>query len=152
MIQVVPKLSSGSAIVGNRLMSRHFTIRVQQEDRTGPGFELLMQVHDGRPQCREVRVTSQPSGREVQNQDLRVARLEDWIEQGCSVFGTFTVSEEGTVRSAIRLDPESLKVARKDVRAVRRDGRRKISDELLRQVAEVYRANVDDRPTAAVAD
>jgi hypothetical protein len=37
------------------------------------------------------------------------------------------------------------------VRSVRREARRRVTDETLREVARVYRENVENNPTAAVA-
>ena len=50
------------------------------------------------------------------------------------------------------VDDQERRVTAKAVARARARSRRKVTDEVLRQVADVYRANVNDRPTQAVRE
>jgi hypothetical protein len=57
----------------------------------------------------------------------------------------------GTIRPD-QLDQAMRRRAAADVRAARRTSKRRLSDEMLEEVAQVYRSNVTNKPTQAVAD
>lgn len=87
-------------------------------------------------------------------------RLDDLIEAG---FGLAVVRRAELSEQARRhgVDPDDWytgstagesRAAVGGLRQRKRNRNRKITDDLLREVAEVYRANVDNGPTQAVAE
>jgi hypothetical protein len=140
--------------VGDRVVPQRFGLVVSPEDDS-PDLVLGFQVRHGVPQCRSVELRSAEDGREVMASDLRGIRLEDWLE--IAVIRNAMVYEtrgEGDTALTV-IEPietvEEVRETKATVRAVRREARRKVTDGFLREVAEVYRANVADNPTAAVA-
>jgi len=111
-----------------------------------PTVRLRLEVVGDRPQCREVQVMSQPTGREVRQGDLEALRLAEWVERVFTLAAWPYMESTGAWRAA---GPE----LRKAVAAARRGrGDRKVTREFLAEVAGVYRRNVADRPTQTVAD
>lgn len=113
------------------------------------------------PQCRrlEILATSRPTSREILDRDLRglpaTVKLEHWIEFALRVvaFPEDLIDAEGRPDFLGRGAPDAVTERRVDrtTRSVRKQARRGLSDQLLREVAQVYRANVDSNPTASVA-
>ena len=103
------------------------------------------QVVDGVAQCRELVVSAPAGGREIRSKDLRRLRLETLAEDALAQVADRRVTGEDGRVEVVRDLPR-----RRDGGASRR-GRPRITDELLAEVAEVYRANVERNPTAAVA-
>jgi len=113
------------------------------------GFEVV----DGVPLCCEVRFCSGKDRRGVRTSDLRFAKIDDWIAH-CSGLVARHVTKKhiaaGRAAAQAERDAEVRKAA--DVVArVRRAARRRVTDALLREVADTYRANIGGTPTAAVA-
>lgn len=135
----------------DRAIGSTFTVTVDDGDEMTPVVTLACEVRDGVPQCREVRITSRDGGREVRAGDGRKLRIEDWLEGALADTAMPVTSRDAgsSTLSAPRNHNRGETV--RQVRVVRRQARRRVTDELLSEVAEVYRANVDDGPTAAVA-
>lgn len=112
-----------------------------------PNLLVEFEVRDGVPVCRRVVFEATADGREVRTSDLRRLRVEDLLEDAT----TNVAHREDSEGEYYRNFQEWRDVVRA-VRSKRRDGRRRISDDVLREVAEVYRANVEQYPTRAVAD
>jgi hypothetical protein len=140
--------------VRSRVIPRTFRLEVARDDGT-PDLRLGFQVRDGVPQCRSAELRSTDEGREVLASDLRGVRLEDLLEVALVQVGlVFETSGEGDTLLTTMEPIGTVDEARQtlaEMRGVRREARRKVSDEFLREVAEVYRANVSDKPTTAVA-
>jgi len=133
-----------------------FELRVLPQDGT-PDLVLGFEVRDGVPQCRRAELLSTQDGREVLANDLRGVRLEDFLELAMEhvALSQREGRQEGeTVTMA--WSPADADRHRRDVlrqtRSVRREARRQLTDERLREVAQIYRDNISDKPTAAVAD
>jgi hypothetical protein len=111
----------------------------------GVNIELLMHVIDGVPHAMRVDLVSTRSDRGVPPMALRDIRLEDWIERACTVVA---VKYEQGAREFSHAEPgESLPAIRR-ARARARGG---YTDDMMRQVADVYMsANV--HPTKAVRE
>lgn len=93
-----------------------------------------------------------PGGREVRTTNLRAVEVDNWIEAIVALTaGEIVAQTAAGVESVVRVpqDDEALKAARSTVRQARRAGRRKVTDDLLSRVAEVYRAE-ELRPAEAV--
>jgi hypothetical protein len=84
--------------------------------------------------------------------DLRAIPLEDWIEDMFGAVAARVISEDDGVVTAVEEDsPDRLREASKVVQRARSASRQVITDEMLREVARVYRAHANRRPTQAVA-
>ena len=140
--------------VRNRVVPRHFRLEVARDDGT-PDLVLGFEVRDGVPQCRSVELRSTDEGREVLTSDRGRIRVEDFLEVALVQVGLiFSVEGEGDTALTTMEPIETVEEARETLatmRDVRREARRKVTDEFLREVAEVYRDNADETPTAAVA-
>lgn len=142
----------GNGVVWNKL-----TI-IEVREGGAPEVHLDVEVgSDGVPECREVRLSTVGAGRSVRSRDLRAVRFEVLLETG---FGMAVmqrskppefarrhgVTEDDWVSTPTRAESGAA------VRGLRSRKKRKVDDALLREVASVYRANVDRSPTQAVAE
>ncbi len=116
-----------------------------------PSIHFAIEVIDGLPQCRDVRITSVEGGREVRTLDFKAVRLGDWVEDVLAAFaGKIESEEKGVITVGYTGETQAGAVsAMHDSRKGR--GARRITPEFLTEVAEVYRAHFDDRPLKAVA-
>lgn len=130
-----------------------------------PSYFLRLEVVADRPQCREIRIKSADSsdppnglvpgepfyGRDIRQRDIDLVRLNDWIEDAFA-FSARQYGSDGDHHPLAAF--AGFMDARRIVRDARRGGQgaRRITREFLEQVAAVYRRNIDDRPTQAVAD
>jgi hypothetical protein len=112
-------------------------------DDDEPAWTARFQVVDGVAQCRELVVSAPADGREIRSRDLRRLRLEALAEDALARVADRRVTGEDGRLEVVRDLPRRG--------GGRRPGRPRITDELLAEVAEVYRTNVDRNPTAAVA-
>jgi len=143
------------ARVGDRFLPQRIDVHCPSAEGQ-PGLRMALEVVDGRPQCRSITFESTDGGREVRQQDLRAIQVSQWVDDLFAAFAAEVVEEVDGVVTAINHSGE-----REHIRAVRqvqdaRKGRaaRKIDDEFLRGVADLYRANAHTRPggpTEAVA-
>ncbi len=141
--------------VGDRFLPQRIDVHCPSAEGQ-PGLRMALDVIDGRPQCRSITFESADGGREVRQQDLRAIQVAEWVDEMFAAFAAEVVEEVDGVVTAIKHSGE-----REHIRAVRqvqdaRKGRsaRKIDDDFLRGVADLYRANVHTRPggpTQAVA-
>lgn len=112
---------------------------------------------DGIPECKEVRITTVGAGRAVRARDLRAVKLDGLLDTGygmAALRSTPSPFRDGP-RSDGELDWVSGTTARQSraaFSAARNRKKRSVDDDLLREVAEVYRANLDRSPTRAVAE
>lgn len=137
--------------IGDRLVpplvAAHFTGADGQ-----PALDLVLEVKDGVPQCRELRLTSTEGGREIKRLDLDAVRLNEWIEDLYAMFATRIVSEEGHVITAVMNLDDHVGAAAQMAQARKGKAARKMDVDLLAKVAEVYRSHLKHAPTRAVAD
>jgi hypothetical protein len=114
------------------------------------GFEVI----DGVPLCFEVRFRSGKGGRGVRASDLRFETIDDWIAH-CSGLVARHVRKKHTDDRPLAVrterDADFGKVVGVVAR-VRRGARRSVTDALLREVADTYRANIGRAPTASVSE
>lgn len=139
--------------VGTRAVPEAFELSIDRENGS-PVLALGFEVRDGLPQCRRAELRSTDEGREVLSSDLRGVRVEDLLEQ--AVGAVAMLLDDDAERGVWTLEPVTtggeLRGTLAETRRLRRQARRRVTDELLREVAEVYRAHVDDAPTRAVAE
>ncbi|MDQ3476863.1 MAG: hypothetical protein M3492_11175 [Actinomycetota bacterium] len=147
-------LESPSVPMGGKfLMPAKFTV-VYEDSAGEPGYEMDFEVRNGAPECRAVRISSSADGSEVQRKHLRMLSIDDHLEYAVSAVGMVIrtidpVSGEITADNA-RDDAEVDKLIRQG-RLARAESHRSLTDDMLREVAEIYRANVDTKPIEAVA-
>ena len=142
--------------VRNRVVSSRFGLELQWDDGSTPDLRLGFEVRDGVPECRSVEWRATDVGPEIRASGLRVPfPLEDLLEIAVTMNAmTFVTEGEGDSQLTAMEPVETVKEARETLatmRVVRRDARKKITDALLHEVAETYRANLDGNPTQAVA-
>jgi hypothetical protein len=140
--QVSSNSNDGRTQIGDRDLPNRFTLTVtNEEDSPHPDLRLDFAVRDGVPECRGVHVF-----------DLRSIKIDDWLEYAVSRAADVVVSSEGGVVSMVdTIDPAEIERTVKLVRRVRSKGRRTVTDDLLREVAAIYRANIDNNPTEVIA-
>ncbi len=139
----------GRVRLGDRIFPERFVLTMEYDDGW-PELRLDFAVVDGRPQCRGVHVTSSgDGGHEVQSSHLRLIRVNDLLEAVTTSVARRVVSEEGGVLESVMDISDDTRYG--TIRQVRQVRKSRITDDVLREVAEVYRANVDNNPTEAVA-
>lgn len=107
-----------------------------------PGWRMTFDASDGVPRCVSVTVEKTEAGREIRSLDLRLS-VEDALEMATqSIAGRRVMPSYEDVRSGASL---------RAVRGARRSARRKVTDDVLREVADIYRRNLSDNPTESVA-
>ncbi len=143
-----------NGVVWNRL-----TI-VQASEGDGPEVRADVEIgRDGVPDCREVRISTVGAGRSVRSRDLRAVRLDSLIEVGYGMaVWQRTQPSELARKHGVPIDaPDWVTGSTRAesaaaVRGLRSRRKRKVDDDLLREVASVYRANVHRGPTQAVGE
>jgi hypothetical protein len=123
------------------------------DDRGGPELHLRFEMRDGVPQCREVFLQCEPTGREIRPVDVKSIDVERFLEVACQMIAFHVLEQHpgGGVVAVMSHGAPDLAAVAKSVSRARRNTRRQIPDEKLAEVVEVYRAN-PARPTAAVAE
>ena len=118
-----------------------------------PDLFAVFEMRDGRPECIEWRVTCKPTGRGMRGADLTLLNVDVMT---ADVFARHALVHDGTTGdggdswSPPRNDVEVAAAGRAmyEARKVRRGG---VTRAELERVAQVYRENIDDAPTRAVA-
>lgn len=116
------------------------------KDSKAPIRRLKIEIVGGVPACRELRLAARPNGRGLRPSDLEAIDLPSWIEDILAEC-TWRVGDAGNW-----VPMHGSERGRKTVAQAQRRGRRKITPELLREVADVYRTHFDDKPIEAVRD
>ena len=144
-------------------LHENFLLTVDPEDGS-PQLSLHFEVRDGVPQCRRAEVVSTDAGREVLSSDLRNVKVADLLETAVSQAALVNLYEGtgvpdpvsgATMTKFSEVPPQSEEQRRRIVsqtRKARKESRRRVTAELLAEVARVYRENVDGNPTMAVAE
>jgi hypothetical protein len=123
----------------------------------GPDLFARIEVRNGKPELVRLEWSSNQYQREIRQRDLRsleVSGLVDVLYAGLTFHAD---SDTGAVRRGLGETaggdhPPAFYVAQRFIARQRRpEGYRKITPELLKGVAEVYRRHIDGAPTQAVA-
>ncbi len=140
--------------VGQVKMPASFTAHLTDDEHGGPDIDLVFKVRDGAPECREVHIRATGGGHEVRYSGIAGIRREDVLEEAVMALLVGLPAEEGNVTTYMPLNPSGFvrRNAVHEVRSARSARKVKMTDELLQEVAEVYRANVKGHPTQAVAE
>jgi hypothetical protein len=123
------------------------------DDSGAPELHLRIEMRSGIPQVRQLLLLCPPDKREIRPSDLRTVDVEYFLGVACQMAKVMVTAElegGGIMVTDDATDADLDRVAKAVARA-RRNTRRKIPDDRLPEVAEVYRAN-PGRPTAAVAE
>jgi len=145
--------------VGDRAIPQRIDVTLPSTADKWPSLQMTIEVRDGAPHCTELTMRAHPEGREVRGVDIRAVRLEDWVDNVTSEAAMDVVTAEdgsmifrrslASVMNGGKAEQE-FREARKAMRNARSGARRTVTDDLLRQVADIYRLNVTDRPVEAV--
>jgi len=151
---VIPKhqrelsVSSRRVPLGSVMIPETFTAHLFGFDDNGPNIDITWQVVAGSPVCREVRITAVDTDHEVKVSGLAGVRIEDLLEQTTrDLLWTGDFGDGPQWPSG-----DEQRAAVRQVRQARAGRKVKLTDELLREVAEVYRANLEHEPTQAVGE
>lgn len=118
-----------------------------------PDFHCRVEIRDGVPRVVELGWRAGEHQSEIRQKHLRETEVSTVVN---AVYGTWVIElrdvwrdKPGTLHT--RIDSEQQERVIRGVLYDLRAGRRHVNAELLRQVAEVYRANFDKAPAEAVA-
>ena len=133
-------------------LPRAFSLRYQPRGDE-PGWHMQIEVHHGAPRVRRLVFEASDDGREIRSRDLRDVRVEDMLELAAkNAAFRREVDPDGQERMVRQMIDLTSGASLGAVRAARRGARRKLTPDMLTEVARVYRENIDDKPTQAVAD
>lgn len=134
-------------VIGDRYLPTWLEFESDGHDE--PNHYVRIEIRNEVPQVVELGWRSRDSQREVRQKDIRDYQVASAID----VLYGMVVIEMRDGKPVLNLGTEGSE----QDRAIRKflneslKGRRTLTSELARQVAEVYRANIDQAPTAAVA-
>ena len=123
-------------------------------DGTHPGVEIGIEVVEGVPWVTFVALLGEPGARRVKAADVKAVagRLEDLVESALSTASYEQPKGKSSwlaIRSLSKPNAEAETMALPEIRRARKRANRKVTSELLQQVADVYRKG-DPAPTEAV--
>ncbi len=139
---------------GNRLLPPLVEVEFPG-DGEQPSLHLRLELVDGLPQCRELRITAADNGREVRPLDLAAVRIAETVDDVYALFAMpFVETTEGDTRSRFVSMPDHNSESKSisDWQQARKGkGARRITPQFLERCAQVYKDNFDKGPIAAVA-
>lgn len=104
-----------------------------------PSFDGRIEVIEGVPRWTDLRISRVPDGREIRQRDLREVGLDEWIEIFVALSSGQVTQRDGSRMTVVQGSGD--KDVSNGIRAVRksREGsRRPLTDDRLKQVAEIY--------------
>jgi hypothetical protein len=141
-------LAHRSVDVGHGVMlPEQFIARfIVKDDHT---VEMDIATVDGAPVCNAVRVIRHPGRPSLSGHELRRFPLAEWVRYACSMVG---VGNQGGVQTTSA--EWKTETYRADVeRVIPQPWRRNVlTDDFLKEVARVYRANADSAPIEAIRE
>ncbi len=144
--------------VGDRQLPQHISVHFPAGgigDEAQPALDMSIDLVGGVPICTSLTLTKSPDGHEVRSKDLRLIRIEDWLEYIVAACAHPYETDGAKTRVVMasgeptQADRRRVSDARKPVRNANR-GRRTIDRDHLEKVAAIYREHFDDRPVKAV--
>jgi hypothetical protein len=135
--------------VGDRLVPSMVELELNG-DATSPTSTVRVEVRDGAPRVVEMRFHAKPGQGEVRQAHLRETQLEAMVEL-VAAFAVRVVSFDdgtGVVQSSLSPEGEVWSESLDSLRRARAN--RKVTPELLQEVAAVYREHLATGPTKAV--
>ena len=113
-------------------------------------MSIDMEVIDAIPQCRRLTLNSVIDGRAVTQADLDFVKINNWV---ADTFAAFAFESDGAVMERLGGGVAGEKqdiIAAKDFQRARR-GKRKITPQLIKEAAAVYRKHFSDNPIQKVS-
>jgi hypothetical protein len=146
------KISSSGELesVGQLRMPARFTLHLRDDDEGGPDIDATWEIRAGVPECVDVHITATKTGHEVRVTGLRGIPVEDLLD--FTIKWMMSQHRMGSNAPTWFSYAEGSREAVRQIQTARAARKVKITDEFLAEVAVVYRANVSDRPTQAVAE
>lgn len=165
--------------VGDRAVPQRIDLTLAGAPGKQPSLKMTIEIRRGAPHCTELTIKADPAGREVRTADVRAVRLEQWVDAVAALASVDVVTaDDGStvfvrsinraVRGAAPGDivnsslsefsrmvhdeggEQEIAEALTSIKDARSGSRRRLTDDLLMQVAGIYRANLMDRPGEAV--
>lgn len=116
-----------------------------------PEVYARVEIREGAPACTALHFTSADDQREVRQADLRAVEVNSIVTDLVAGF-SFRVDPSSSEVAVPEVDTAAYENAVRFIERQRRGpGLRDVTPQLLERVAEIYRANIDARPTQAVA-
>jgi hypothetical protein len=117
-----------------------------------PSLHATFGIRNGEPVCTAVSVEAKPHGDEVRPGDFDIVRRElaNWSQ--AVITSVMQHNATGAGDTVNVPDFADAATAQKAYRESRRRVRRKVDEQLLTEVAALYRDNIDDKPWKAIVD
>ncbi|MGH3869153.1 MAG: DUF6214 family protein [Pseudonocardiaceae bacterium] len=141
-------------ILGRTLVPPVATFEIQG-DNGAPDATVRFEVRDGRPECMEISVKANPTGRGIRSADMNLFNLDNLIENVFTELGAEIEQNPHNPAESIAAwrpvdESERARWARRGDVHVARANRRPTKEELER-VASIYREHHGGAPLQAVA-
>ncbi|WP_169515767.1 hypothetical protein [Amycolatopsis nigrescens] len=141
----------GDVRLGDLMVPRHAFFDLEGADGH-PDVHAHFEVRDGRPECRELRITSNDPGRGITDDDLKFFNLDNFTTQVFHQLVSHVIDENDGEPIAIdtnygRAVRESFDEIREAVTKPRKE---KGAD--LEYVARLYRENIDGSPIKIISE
>jgi hypothetical protein len=142
------------AQVGQVQMPSRFESQLVEQPNGDPDVSFVFEVRNGVPECREVHIIATEDGHEVQGINLAGIRLLDVRDRTIRLlFQGFPTVSDGRVHwNPLFATEDEKRDAVRSADAARSARKAKMTPDLLREVAGIYRAYVNDNPTQEIAD
>jgi hypothetical protein len=117
-----------------------------------PALQLTYGIRSGVPACTAINIESKRQGRQVLPKDLEIIKSEltNWSEVAItSVMHHADASDDSVIKAPAFVDDST---ARKAYRAGQKRARRKVNEQLLDEVAALYRDNFEGGVYRAIAE
>lgn len=127
-------------VIGNQLVPS--IVEVDFPGAGGqPALYMVIEVIDKVPRLTELTFRRVDGGREVRAKDLELVKIDDWVETFVALAsGEVTHHEGGKMTIAYKTGSERVRESLRAISEARKGSRRPITDQVLRDVAEVYNA------------
>lgn len=129
-------------------------VEIEATGSEAPDMRARIELAQGVPRVTSVSWSMQPHQREVRQGDLRDMTVSTLVEGVYARAVIEMASAEPYFRNddIERLSADQRRInVRHLLEGLRSHGKRRVTGEFLREVADVYRANIDHAPTSAVA-
>lgn len=145
-VQIVVELPDGTVEqtgrlvrVGDRLIPSSIEVRLDGVDGE-PGRAMTIEVVDGVPQCRDLRITSVDGGREVRSKDLAALDLRVAVEEFLAPFVHRVLRDEGThIAATIETGDAAHNASVRAIQQARKTrGPRRVDEPFRAEVARRY--------------
>lgn len=139
-------LSAALVRVGDVLLPERIDAELTGADGE-PDVRLTVEFRGGAPGYTRVEMISKPSGRHILSKDVSIVRdrMNYWLHE--AILNSAAQRPGSTVHAPDWADGAATRTSVRDARPT---VRRKITDALLRDVADIYRNHIAGKPVVAV--